>query len=36
MKKLALIAAALMLLLGLGSCSLKYKTVKGDPIKTKM
>ena len=36
MKRLALIAAALMLLLGLGSCSLKYKTVKGDPIKTKM
>ena len=36
MKKLALIAAAFMLLLGLGSCSRKYQTVKGDPIKTKM
>ena len=36
MKKLALIAAAIMLLLGLGSCSRKYQTVKGDPIKTKM
>ena len=36
MKKLALIAAAAVLLLGLGSCSRKYETVKGDPLKTKI
>ncbi len=36
MKKLAFIAAAVALLLGLGSCSGKYQTVKGDPLKTKI
>ena len=36
MKKLALLAASIMLLVGLGSCSRKYETVKGDPLKTKI
>ena len=36
MKKFALIAASLLMLLGLGSCSHKYQTVKGDPLKTKI
>ena len=36
MKKIALIAASIMLLVGLGSCSRKYETVKKDPLKTKI
>ncbi|MBR5432660.1 MAG: insulinase family protein [Bacteroidales bacterium] len=36
MKKFALIAASLLMLLGLVSCSGKYQTVKGDPLKTKI